>query len=470
MEDYAHDFDKTVQPAGQAPAYIDSTTYYAETPEEQAKYARRFDNGKMVNGAGRAVDTADGRGFTVGSEEGRHLYVMGPDGTFYTGDMMKEVTERYHEAQAQGESTQERFHHSSFLAGREVAGAGEIEVAGGQVSRFSDVSGHYKPGSQQMVNVAKELESQQAGVEKIGAEFIGKQSGEKKLRTSALEILGYEGYDEQNAERRIRESHAKKDGVMSELLAKTKPAETGEALAKPSDVRKMRGGPAASASGPAAPAANPIPYENDIGGLVPEQTIVVPGYSGIDAKPEAAVPSPAPSAPATGYLTPKAGTGGKPGPTPAPAAVPSSAPSAPATGYLTPKAGTGGKPGPTPAPAAVPSPAPSAPATGYLAPKAGVGGKPGPTPAPAAVPSPAPSAPATGYLTPKAGTGGKPGPTPAPAAVPSPAPSAPVTGAPPQTRARSGAFSGGTPPGAAWKRGVAPRTAPTDPRFLRNEE
>lgn len=68
-----------------------------------------------------------------------------------------------------------------------------------------------------MFQTAKELEAQNAGIESISAEFLGKAQGLSTLRSSALEILGYEGRDTRNMESEIRHKHGKKDNVMSEL-------------------------------------------------------------------------------------------------------------------------------------------------------------------------------------------------------------------------------------------------------------
>ncbi|WP_218581945.1 hypothetical protein, partial [Nocardia cyriacigeorgica] len=38
-----------------------------------------------------------------------------------------------------------QFHHSSFLAGGPVAGAGELEVIDGVLQLVTDSSGHYRP-------------------------------------------------------------------------------------------------------------------------------------------------------------------------------------------------------------------------------------------------------------------------------------------------------------------------------------
>jgi len=51
------------------------------------------------------------------------------------------------------------FHHSSFLAGKPVAAAGEIEVIDGTLTSYSGKSGHYKPTQEQLGQFTSELKS-----------------------------------------------------------------------------------------------------------------------------------------------------------------------------------------------------------------------------------------------------------------------------------------------------------------------
>jgi hypothetical protein len=49
------------------------------------------------------------------------------------------------------------FHHSSFLAGRAVAAAGEMKVSGGTLVELTSKSGHYAPSDDQMHQLLQEL-------------------------------------------------------------------------------------------------------------------------------------------------------------------------------------------------------------------------------------------------------------------------------------------------------------------------
>jgi hypothetical protein len=53
-----------------------------------------------------------------------------------------------------------RFHHSSFLAGSPVAGAGEIEVVDGRLTMVTDQSGHYLPGRSMTLQAVHRLGEQ----------------------------------------------------------------------------------------------------------------------------------------------------------------------------------------------------------------------------------------------------------------------------------------------------------------------
>ncbi len=80
--------------------------------------------------------------FTSHSGRGWAIYVMDPNGFFYAGP---------HQVG--------QFHHSSFLAGGVVAGAGELKTDhSGKIQEISNKSGHYTPSSSQMFQVFTQLE------------------------------------------------------------------------------------------------------------------------------------------------------------------------------------------------------------------------------------------------------------------------------------------------------------------------
>jgi hypothetical protein len=62
------------------------------------------------------------------------------------------------------------FHHSTFLAGGVVAGAGEVKVEHGTVKTITNKSGHYLPTAAEMVQVLEELKDR--GINLASVEYI----------------------------------------------------------------------------------------------------------------------------------------------------------------------------------------------------------------------------------------------------------------------------------------------------------
>lgn len=109
-----------------------------------------FDGSPMTQGMFQDVwDTSDM--FSKHSGKGFGIYVMDASGNMY-GDQHKVGL----------------FHHSSFLAGGDVAGAGEIKVQSGTVKWVTNKTGHYKAGEQQLWQVLDELKGR--GVNLSGVE------------------------------------------------------------------------------------------------------------------------------------------------------------------------------------------------------------------------------------------------------------------------------------------------------------
>lgn len=95
------------------------TLAFDESSREE--FELRVENGLLLGADGTPLDTG-GAPF---------LIVLAPDGKLYGG---------------RGDySSESKLHHSSFLAGQEVAAAGEVVVRRGQVVRVTSRSGHYKP-------------------------------------------------------------------------------------------------------------------------------------------------------------------------------------------------------------------------------------------------------------------------------------------------------------------------------------
>lgn len=107
---------------------------------------------------GIVYDTA-GNIKTWGDDKLKLNYVMDSAGNFYIFDNKSEKGEP-------------RYRHSSILAGKGVAGAGEIRIdEEGKVTKIDSDSGHYSPGLKQFENVVKELEINGARLKDIKIKY-----------------------------------------------------------------------------------------------------------------------------------------------------------------------------------------------------------------------------------------------------------------------------------------------------------
>jgi hypothetical protein len=97
---------------------------------ERAQHAITLEEGKFYGANGKLFSTTS-------SPNERAIFVMDEHGNIFASTSY-EIGE---------------FHHSSFLGGRPVAAAGEIEVHNGVLLTLSDRSGHYAP-SREFTNQA----------------------------------------------------------------------------------------------------------------------------------------------------------------------------------------------------------------------------------------------------------------------------------------------------------------------------
>ena len=105
------------------------TPVHYMTPEEREAHRLFVDGDGSLRRAsdGSLFDTSAGK--TAWSGNGRAIFVMDGNGNLYASPDQKVG----------------HTHHSSFLGGDPVAGAGEIEVRDGKLVAMTDQSGHYKP-------------------------------------------------------------------------------------------------------------------------------------------------------------------------------------------------------------------------------------------------------------------------------------------------------------------------------------
>lgn len=97
--------------------------HYMSTVERESSRIRVW-HGKIFDSKGRLI---------AGSLEGQgksFLYVMDEAGNIYISSNLEAVA---------------RFHHSSFLGGKNVAAAGVLRIRNGEIVYLNNDSGHYWP-------------------------------------------------------------------------------------------------------------------------------------------------------------------------------------------------------------------------------------------------------------------------------------------------------------------------------------
>jgi hypothetical protein len=113
-------------------------------------------DGLMYDAKGLPFDTSNGVSAFGPSSNGRAIFVMDEHGNIYASTYQNFA----------------EFHHSSLLAGSDVAGAGEILVRDGKIELLTDRSGHYAPGRSQTQQVLDQLESQGIVIDPINIHLI----------------------------------------------------------------------------------------------------------------------------------------------------------------------------------------------------------------------------------------------------------------------------------------------------------
>jgi Domain of unknown function (DUF4157) len=159
-----------------------STRYLTEAHERQPHKRRINASGRLVNEDRSAYSTVGNRPDVwilpdLEPPLGSATYVMAPDQSIMTADpheMSPDIVKLFrgygnwgfeHERTSEEEfhglpRNLSIWHHSSFLAGGDVIGAGEISTnAEGQIQRLTNGSGHYRPNTAALLNVMDRLEA-----------------------------------------------------------------------------------------------------------------------------------------------------------------------------------------------------------------------------------------------------------------------------------------------------------------------
>lgn len=138
---------------GLSPEMGETIVRYLRSAAELKPYGVKItSNGSVVDSSGRLVST----------EFGKALFVVSQTGQMYI---------------SRGDPSLD-FRHSSFLAGKNVWFAGEIEIHNGQITEVTASSGHYRPGKNQMFLFLTWLNHAGVKVDKLTLGFfhVGKEN------------------------------------------------------------------------------------------------------------------------------------------------------------------------------------------------------------------------------------------------------------------------------------------------------
>lgn len=117
---------------------------------ERQQYKLSIKDGRLFDESGNPFDTSGASSVFAGGS-GSAIFVMDEQGNIY----------------ASKTQTVGKFHHSSFLAGKPVASAGEITVKDGYVKEITRRSGHYQPTEAQSMQVLTQLRTNGVDVSNI---------------------------------------------------------------------------------------------------------------------------------------------------------------------------------------------------------------------------------------------------------------------------------------------------------------
>jgi len=202
-----------------------AVTRYETTEEERKASSKDVDEqGRLVAHRDRGED---GKPLDGGQEhpiaDDTHGYVMDPK----TGKMHTFNTQEYelvfrdghvervvatNKARIEklkskhGPVVQQRLpHHTTPLAGADVAGAGEIKTLDGHIREISDQSGHYKPGEVQTKQTVEHLNKQGALVdERTPREALLELKEKIELQIKAMKAKGAPAYEYAELKKNIK--------------------------------------------------------------------------------------------------------------------------------------------------------------------------------------------------------------------------------------------------------------------------
>jgi len=118
--------------------------------EERKQFRLEFADGKLMQGGRLLPHIGPGEDPNTEIE---YLYSMDQEGNIYVKQASPMLTCK--------------FHHSSFVAGGPIAGAGQIKIRQGKATFIDNCSGHYLPTDDLMDQVLSVLKQQNVEVERV---------------------------------------------------------------------------------------------------------------------------------------------------------------------------------------------------------------------------------------------------------------------------------------------------------------
>lgn len=178
-----------------------ATTQYFND-EQRSSHEVHVKHGKLRQGSG-----------TERMKQGDHIFVMDGKGQIYTAKDTELTSQMDHRGR------KAHVHHSSFTAGEDVAGAGELQIGkDGTLKGVSDRSGHYKPREEQTKQTLEAIEQQ--GVSLDNVKFT-MDRGEKRIGGMAKEFLQGQVTPEEQQHRQERIDSGKSVSDLSGTMEKT---------------------------------------------------------------------------------------------------------------------------------------------------------------------------------------------------------------------------------------------------------
>ena len=140
---------------GQQMADTDIAVTHYNTPEQQAANTLTPVDGQLQTAGGAAADVPAPR--YIDDDRGV-IYAMGAGGEVVGN--LDNAPSRRQATTPDGRPQERRLHHSSMLAGADVAHAGHIGTEAGKVNYLDDNSGHYQPSAEHTFDAFNRLSEQ----------------------------------------------------------------------------------------------------------------------------------------------------------------------------------------------------------------------------------------------------------------------------------------------------------------------